>query len=87
MPGSNYCVGLVGTPRYPPTAPKAGSPQPQQPGTVAFCKKFYKVKLGQGCWDIQQSEVVGVDNWAKWNPQVRGDCSNLQANVFVCIGV
>lgn len=87
MPGLNYCVGLAGTPRPPPTTTKPSGPQPQQPGTLSSCKKFYRVKPGQGCWDVQQSQVVSVDDWARWNPEVRKDCGNVQANVYVCVGV
>jgi hypothetical protein len=55
------CVGVPGTLKPDPLS----KTQPQQPGTIANCKKYYKVKSGQGCWDIQQSEHVSLSDWAK----------------------
>lgn len=52
-----YCIAIPGT----PTTPIAGSanpvnngPQPQQPGTVSYCKKFYQVEPGDSCSGIEQ---------------------------------
>jgi hypothetical protein len=89
------CIGIPGLSSKPasssssptPKPTPINGPQPQQPGTVSYCKKYYKVQPGQGCWDIQQSQHVSLADWAKWNPGVNTECGNLQPNVHVCVGV
>lgn len=54
---------------------------------VGHCNKFYKVKTGDGCYDLAQSKGIDLNDLYKWNPAVRGDCSGLQANTYICMGV
>ncbi|KAL7815590.1 hypothetical protein V8C26DRAFT_435737 [Trichoderma gracile] len=67
------------------TGPQA--PTPTQAGMVAQCKRFYKVRRDEGCWDIAHSAKIRLQDFYKWNPAVKEDCSGLQSDVYVCIGV
>ncbi|OAL43397.1 LysM domain protein [Pyrenochaeta sp. DS3sAY3a] len=69
------------------TKPASSTPTPVQPGMVNNCKKFYKVQAGDGCWAIADTNKITLDNFYKWNPAVKTDCSGLWAQYFVCVGV
>ncbi|KAF5697167.1 peptidoglycan-binding lysin domain-containing protein [Fusarium mundagurra] len=56
-------------------------------GMVMGCKSFYKVKKGDGCWAIANVNKIKLDDFYKWNPAVNNDCSALQPDYNVCIGV
>ncbi|CCF37214.1 LysM domain-containing protein [Colletotrichum higginsianum] len=81
-------------PRHPPpdmtttTAAGAGAtPSPIQDGMVANCVAFYLVRSGDGCWAISDAKGIALDDFYGWNPAVKTDCTGLQANVYVCVGV
>ncbi|KAM5511686.1 LysM domain-containing protein [Fusarium oxysporum f. sp. phaseoli] len=63
------------------------TPTPTQAGMVMGCKSFYKVKKGDGCWAIADANKIKLDDFYKWNPAVKNDCSALQPDYNVCIGV
>ncbi|CAG8157685.1 unnamed protein product [Penicillium olsonii] len=51
------------------------------------CMRFYKVQADNDCYDIAQQAEAALDDFYDWNPAVGNDCSGLEKNVFVCIGV
>lgn len=63
------------------------TPTPTQDGMTTSCTKFYLVQSGDGCYDLAQSEGIALSDFYAWNPAVKDDCSGLQANVYVCVGV
>ncbi|KAL9589672.1 MAG: hypothetical protein Q9203_001545 [Teloschistes exilis] len=93
-----YCIAIPGTPttrsttstrkttsKTPTPTPKG--PQPQQPGIVSNCNKYYLVKSGDSCYTIEQAQKVTAANFQKWNTGIKADCSNLYVGYYVCIGV
>ncbi|KAL8942164.1 MAG: hypothetical protein Q9216_001811 [Gyalolechia sp. 2 TL-2023] len=97
--GYYYCIAVPGTPtsrssttsatkttsKTPTPTPRG--PQPQQPGIVSNCNKFYLVRTGDDCYKIEQSQRVTAANFRKWNQGIKADCSNLFVRYYVCIGV
>lgn len=67
--------------------PTATGPQPQMPGIVPNCKKFYKVKSGDSCYTIYTSAGITLAQFRKWNKEISADCSNLWLDYYVCVGV
>jgi LysM repeat protein len=70
-----------------PSKPASSTPTPVQPGIVDSCKKFYKVVSGDGCWAIADTNKISLDDFYKWNPGVKSDCSALWLGYYVCVGV
>jgi hypothetical protein len=74
-----------------PTTTKPGNgiatPTPVQTGMYATCKKFYNVVSGDGCWAIANANAITTDNFLKWNPATKADCSGLYPGYYVCIGI
>ncbi|RKK78487.1 hypothetical protein BFJ69_g5537 [Fusarium oxysporum] len=60
---------------------------PTQTGMVTGCKYFYQVHGGDGCWDIAHDNNINLDDFYKWNPAVKTDCSGLQPDYNICIGI
>ena len=48
-------------------------------------KKYHLVKPLQPCADIIEIYDIDKEDFTKWNPSVREDCSNLWANFHVCV--
>jgi hypothetical protein len=63
------------------------TPYPIQTSMVSNCDAFYKVVAGDSCVDIANSHTILVSSFYSWNPAVNTDCSGLQANVYVCVGI
>ncbi|KAM0471052.1 hypothetical protein ACHAPX_009622 [Trichoderma viride] len=61
------------------------TPTPTQSGMVDRCSGFYKVKKGDECSSIAAHAKIDVEDFYKWNPAVKVDCSGLQAEVYVCV--
>ncbi|KAK6215152.1 hypothetical protein QIS74_08171 [Colletotrichum tabaci] len=85
------CVGVSAT-QIPPTTTAAGdaspaTPKPTQEGMVNGCGDFYKVQSGDGCWAIADANGVPLEDFYSWNPAVKTDCTGLQADVYVCVGL
>ncbi|GAB0145625.1 hypothetical protein EsHS_00006051 [Epichloe bromicola] len=90
--GYRYCAQLaVATPAsgvssFTTTKP-APAPAPTQHGMVENCNKFYKVKSGDGCYDIAAANEISLDVFYSFNPTVGNDCSKLFLDYYVCVGV
>lgn len=63
------------------------TPQPTQPGMVTNCNKFHFIAAGVVCSQVTSFEKISLADFIKWNPTVGSDCSSMQANVNVCVGV
>ncbi|KAH8690433.1 hypothetical protein GQ44DRAFT_720227 [Phaeosphaeriaceae sp. PMI808] len=89
--GVNVCVGVIGgtTPTPTPTTPNNGitTPQPTQPGMVTNCNKFHWISEGNVCSQILSYNKISLADFYKWNPSIKSDCTSMQANVNVCVGV
>lgn len=90
--GYYYCIAVPGTPNTrlsvtpasTPT-PKVLGPQPQQPGTSKKCTRYYLVKAGDSCYDIEQNQKISAADFSSWNPGVGSDCKGLFLGYYVCI--
>lgn len=78
---------MTGTTSVAATGTHVSTPSPIQTGMVSDCSSFYKVKSGDGCYDIANDEKIALDDFYSWNPTVQTDCSGLVADVYVCVGV
>ncbi|RAK90215.1 LysM domain protein [Aspergillus costaricaensis CBS 115574] len=66
----------------------ASSPSPTQSGLSSSCDAFYYVKTGDSCWAIVNSYGnFTLNQFYSWNSAVKSDCSGLQPDYYVCIGV
>lgn len=54
---------------------------------VSNCNKFYFVKSGTTCTDALSANSITIAQLFAWNSGVRADCTGLQAEVYVCVGV
>ncbi|KAL4962079.1 LysM peptidoglycan-binding domain-containing protein [Aspergillus stella-maris] len=63
------------------------TPTPTQTGMIPNCGNFYFVQSGDGCWDLANEHGIELADFYAWNPAVKDDCSGLQANVYVCVGL
>ncbi|KAJ5153375.1 uncharacterized protein N7482_009853 [Penicillium canariense] len=62
------------------------SPTQEQTGMTSDCIRFYKVETDDSCYAIAQDAGIALSDFYSWNPALDGDCTGLQANVYVCIG-
>jgi LysM repeat protein len=72
-----------------PTSPSNGiaTPTPTQPGLVSNCARFDYVKPGDICLTVASRNGISLSDLQKWNTGLGSDCLNLQANVYVCVGI
>ena len=82
QPDEYVCVGVKAA-----TGTGVTTPYPIQTGMVATCDEFYKVIADDSCVDIASANGIPVASFYNWNPAVKTDCSGLQANEYVCVGV
>jgi hypothetical protein len=86
----NVCVGIIGGSTPTPTT-SAGNgvqtPQPTQPGMVTNCARFHFIAPGVVCSQVTSFQKISLADFVKWNPTVRDDCTGMQANVNVCVGI
>jgi hypothetical protein len=97
-----YCVGIPGTPTTRPVTTSApistttkptttgngvSTPLPTQPGMVTNCNKFHWIAQGVTCNQVISYQKITLADFAQWNPTVRSDCTGMQAEVNVCVGV
>jgi hypothetical protein len=86
----NVCVGIIGSSTPTPTT-SAGNgvstPQPTQPGMVTNCAKFHWIAPGVVCSQVTSFQKISLADFVKWNPTVKDDCTGMQANVNVCVGL
>lgn len=89
--GYYYCIAIPDTPATRPSTPAAsqtgGGPQPQQPGIVSNCNRYYQVKSGDGCEVIEQKNEISSQQFLQWNTGIASDCSNVFLGYYVCTGV
>lgn len=74
-------TGVAGTPSK-CTQPH---PTPTQPGSSCKCGQWYKVKKGDVCSNIERQFHISDADFHKLNSGLNKDCSNLQADVNVCV--
>jgi hypothetical protein len=88
QPGFYVCVGLVSTATSTSsTGLGVATPTPTQTGMAGNCNKFYDVVKDDGCYDIAAANSVALNDFYKWNPAVKSDCSGLQPDFYVCVGI
>ena len=63
------------------------TPTPTQSGMVSDCDKFYYVEPEDGCYNIATAEGIALSDFYAWNPAVKDDCSGLEAEYYVCVGI
>lgn len=67
--------------------PTNTGPQPQMPGIVSNCKKFYKIKSGDGCAAIAAANNISLAQFLAYNTAVDSNCGNIWLDYYVCTGV
>ncbi|KAH7120619.1 hypothetical protein EDB81DRAFT_700905 [Dactylonectria macrodidyma] len=82
-----YDVTLTSSASSTVTTTGVATPSPVQSGLSSNCDSFYLVKAGDGCWAIANDHSVALSDFYDWNPAVKSDCTGLEAEVFVCVGV
>lgn len=63
------------------------TPTPTQSGMVSNCNKFYDVVKDDGGYDIAAAYSIPLADFYSWNPAVKTDCSGLQPDFYVCVGL
>ncbi|KAL2793189.1 hypothetical protein BJX66DRAFT_339095 [Aspergillus keveii] len=63
------------------------TPSPVQEGIAENCTEFYEVQVDDGCWDLADAHGIALEDFYKWNPAVKNDCSMLLYGFWVCVGV
>jgi hypothetical protein len=63
------------------------TPQPTQPGMITNCAKFHWIAKGVTCGQVIDFQKITLEEFAKWNPTVKSDCSGMWAEVNVCVGI
>lgn len=71
------------------TTPRSGisTPSPIQTGMVSTCDDFFKVIPNDSCYDIANNHSIPLSSFRDGNPAVKTDCSGLEANEYVCVGI
>ncbi|SPJ89608.1 uncharacterized protein FTOL_12969 [Fusarium torulosum] len=88
--GTNACVGVVGSkPQPTATAPSNGvkTPLPIQEGMVKNCVKFHYISSSTTCQALLKYDKITMEQFFKWNPAVKKDCSGLWKDTNACVGV
>jgi hypothetical protein len=73
-----------------PTKPSGNgveTPSPIQDGMVGNCNKFHPVRSTTTCKGILDYNKISLNDFVKWNPDVKEDCSNLWQGTHACVGV
>lgn len=91
-----YCIGVPGTPTTRPTTATTtrptsitapAGPSPTQSGIIKTCNKWHKAVSGESCHVIATKyKTFTVEQFIKWNPAVKADCSALWVGYYYCIG-
>ncbi|RGP63734.1 hypothetical protein FSPOR_8340 [Fusarium sporotrichioides] len=88
--GTNACVGVVGSkPQPTATAPSNGikTPLPIQHGMVKNCVTFHYISSTTTCQALLKYRKITMEQFFKWNPAVKKDCSGLWKDTNACVGV
>ncbi|KAG9191335.1 hypothetical protein G6011_09423 [Alternaria panax] len=95
----NVCVRVIGGTTTAPTTVSTkpspttttgngvATPQPTQPGMVTNCAKFHWIAPGVSCSQVISFQKITLLDFVRWNPTVGNDCTGMQANVNVCVGI
>ncbi|KAH7377902.1 hypothetical protein BKA66DRAFT_375695, partial [Pyrenochaeta sp. MPI-SDFR-AT-0127] len=70
-----------------PTGNGVSTPLPTQPGIISNCNKFHYIAKGVVCTQVTSFQKITRADFVRWNPTVGDDCSGMQAEVIVCVGV
>ncbi|CAN9202327.1 unnamed protein product [Alternaria alternata] len=54
---------------------------------VTNCAKFHRIAAGVACRQVISFQKITLADFVKWNPTVKNDCTGMQANVNVCVGI
>ncbi|RCI17210.1 hypothetical protein L249_2836 [Ophiocordyceps polyrhachis-furcata BCC 54312] len=81
LAGYYYCVGPQSSP---PCSPN--QPEPTQPGSVCWCKKWHYVVQGDVCDSVIRRYDISASSFHSWNPQVGWECQELWKGYHVCVG-
>ena len=90
-----YRVGIPGTSTTRPvtstkpttTGNGVSTPLPTQPGMVTNCNKFHFINKGVVCTQVISYQRITRADFVAWKPTVKSDCSGMQAEVNVCVGI
>ncbi|KAM0315846.1 hypothetical protein ACHAPQ_011483 [Fusarium lateritium] len=88
--GTSACVGVVGSkPQPTATAPSNGikTPSPIQDGMVKNCVTFHHVTSTTTCQALLKYRNITMEQFFKWNPAVKKDCSGLWKDTHACVAV
>ncbi|KAH6871038.1 hypothetical protein B0T10DRAFT_611351 [Thelonectria olida] len=61
------------------------TPSPSADKMTSGCTKFYKVQSGDYCYKICEDNKISQEDFIKWNPSVKSDCSVVEKGVYYCI--
>ncbi|KAF4943698.1 hypothetical protein FGADI_13236 [Fusarium gaditjirri] len=88
--GTSACVGVVGSkPQPTATAPSNGikTPSPIQDGMVKNCVTFHHITSTTTCQALLKYRKITMEQFFKWNPAVKKDCSGLWKDTHACVAV
>ncbi|KAI0203376.1 hypothetical protein F4808DRAFT_458140 [Astrocystis sublimbata] len=68
-----------------PTSTFIPAPAPTVTGTTGKCYKWYVVKSGDGCWNIDQAYGITLDYFRTLNTYVDEACSNIWPGYAYCV--
>jgi hypothetical protein len=63
------------------------TPLPTQPGMVTNCAKFHWIAKGVTCNQVYSYQQISLEDFVRWNPTVKDDCTGMWAEVQVCVGI
>ncbi|OBT87560.1 hypothetical protein VE02_03777 [Pseudogymnoascus sp. 03VT05] len=85
IPGDYYCV-MNGTLPLPSVATAA--PAATQTGITADCVSWYRADSGEDCdLIVKMFGTFSAEDFLKWNPAVKSDCSGLKINNYYCVAI
>ncbi|OBT68027.1 hypothetical protein VE03_01474 [Pseudogymnoascus sp. 23342-1-I1] len=85
IPGDYYCV-MNGTLPLPSVATAA--PAATQTGITPDCVSWYRADSGEDCdLIVKIFGTFSAEDFLKWNPAVKSDCSGLKTNNYYCVAI
>ncbi|KAJ7059106.1 hypothetical protein C8F01DRAFT_1059170 [Mycena amicta] len=73
------------TPQSPTPTATVAAPGPTAPGTSLTCSSWYQVKPNDLCQRILMTNGITFADFQTLNPQVNGNCDNLQSGLQYCL--
>ncbi|KAK6837064.1 hypothetical protein RU639_001006 [Aspergillus parasiticus] len=61
------------------------TPSPSSPGMPSGCTQFYRAQSGDYCSKICEINSISVEDFVRWNPDVKSDCSLVRLDYYYCI--